>query len=556
MADKLKSKHDKYDSPSTSGYRGKEERMDIDFSDEDEEPHSFVPAALGLHRVGTELPAKSVPSKPVQKLNARGMPTRITKKNRLIFFDDFVEPSCSRQTVKKTPKITTPKKPQKQQSDRKQKSPTKIQMINDKHDKKVETPSEQSIDVRAVHKIGMRLKNLLQLPKSYKWVCFEFFYSNIDKVFFEGTNDFMTCVKECFPQLNTSKLTRMQWCKIRRKLGKPRRSSPVFFTEERKELERKRGLIRYMQQKKSIDTNIKDLTNEIPMQLVVGTKVTAWLWKPYYGLFTGFISAIDTSNYTYRIVFDAPRIGTHSVPDYEVLSNEPPDTLGLPSNSQKFRSRNVIQDMTNLKKSSHNRDSTVPYPLLENIVKLRKILDVKKTKIDCLKKYNTEAEMKQFCGQEIPDDFKIKYARIVSDLEEINNYIQGYLNELQKSCFQLDPDFSSAAMLVPSRFREACHKEASLVLKKNDDGSVKDKAVKELITDLTALLFQVQGLSKSDQSAYGMSILQGSMDQIKDKLGPHHRKMFECNVEVHMRKIQMGLGQKSTSSSIAGSSNN
>ena len=30
-------------------------------------------------------------------------------------------------------------------------------------------------------RLGVALRNLLKLPKAHKWVCFEFFYSNIDK---------------------------------------------------------------------------------------------------------------------------------------------------------------------------------------------------------------------------------------------------------------------------------------------------------------------------------------------------------------------------------------
>lgn len=29
--------------------------------------------------------------------------------------------------------------------------------------------------------LGAALRNLLKLPKGHKWVCYEFFYSNIDK---------------------------------------------------------------------------------------------------------------------------------------------------------------------------------------------------------------------------------------------------------------------------------------------------------------------------------------------------------------------------------------
>lgn len=137
---------------------------------------------------------------------------------------------------------------------------------------------------------------------------------------FEGDNDFMICLKESFPQLKTNKMTRVEWCKIRRMMGKPRRCSQAFFREERQELKRKRQKIRMLQQRKVGDaSHYKDLPAEIPLQLVIGTKVTARLRKPQDGLFTGSIDAVDTSNNTYRISFERVGLGTHSVPDYEVL---------------------------------------------------------------------------------------------------------------------------------------------------------------------------------------------------------------------------------------------
>ena len=73
----------------------------------------------------------------------------------------------------------------------------------------------------------MALRNLLKLPKAHKWVCYEFFYSNIDRALFEGETDFMVCIRESFPLLKTRRLTRVEWCKIRRLMGKPRRCSQV-----------------------------------------------------------------------------------------------------------------------------------------------------------------------------------------------------------------------------------------------------------------------------------------------------------------------------------------
>lgn len=35
-------------------------------------------------------------------------------------------------------------------------------------------------------------------------------------------------------------------------------------------------------------------------------------------MFTGTIAALDTADNSYRVTFDRPGLGTHSIPDYEV----------------------------------------------------------------------------------------------------------------------------------------------------------------------------------------------------------------------------------------------
>ena len=124
---------------------------------------------------------------------------------------------------------------------------------------------------------GVALRNLLKLPKGHKWVCYEFFYSNLDQVLFEGENDFMVCLKESFPQLKTRRLTRVEWCKVRRLMGKPRRCSSAFFAEERAELARKRQKIRMLQQRKQLMdySTFKDLPESMPLLLTIGARVTA-----------------------------------------------------------------------------------------------------------------------------------------------------------------------------------------------------------------------------------------------------------------------------------------
>ena len=64
---------------------------------------------------------------------------------------------------------------------------------------KTELEEEISMGNRLnAQRLGVALRNLLKLPKAHKWVCFEFFYSNIDKVLFQGENDFQVGVFNIF----------------------------------------------------------------------------------------------------------------------------------------------------------------------------------------------------------------------------------------------------------------------------------------------------------------------------------------------------------------------
>ncbi|XP_032673646.1 protein lin-9 homolog isoform X1 [Odontomachus brunneus] len=540
------------------------------------------PAALGLQRVGTQPPAKpNPPTQPVQVLNRRGMPARIRKKNKLFYDDVLINHPHHR--IKKDPlsadakqsprKILRPS-PAKKQNKILNESKKNLSMSS--HSTPTTTPIKQerendkplppsSPDRKIGQKIGMRLRNLLKLPKAHKWVCYEWFYSNIDKILFEGDNDFMICLKESFPQLKTRKLTRVEWCKIRRMMGKPRRCSQSFFEEERRELERKRQKIRMLQQRKAADINsFKDLPPEIPLQLVIGTKVTARLRKPQDGLFTGSIDAVDTSNNTYRITFERAGLGTHSVPDYEVLSNEPPETISVASFAQKFRPRHVqylssppytmkmsarlndplISNASLPKKHIGGMINGFPMRLLELMVKVNKILTAKKIRIKKLKEMNSEAEKRRSFGESLPADFERKYAGIIVELEKMNVALQDFLNDVQELCQEMAPEPSVAAMLAPSHLREKCRQEAADMVARNNMLNDKEPAkMNQLVVDLTALMLQVKSLSDSDRNAYELKVLQGTMEQIRSKLSPQNQQVFQNCVEIHMQHIQLGLGQ-------------
>lgn len=316
---------------------------------ENDDRMQLCPSLFGLKRVEevAQIQAQKLQQPPrnidLQLLNRRGTPARVRKKNRLFYDDEIFDPTFSKKEfTSKTPvKLPTPN------LKLKPKTPTHgrrmlTKSVTPSRNVTPETKVLLNVNTRSSQIIGLKLRNLLKLPKAFNWVCSEWFYSNIDHPLFLESNDFIICLKESFPHLKNYTLSRTEWSMVRRMMGKPRRCSQNFFAEEIRELERRRSKIRLLQQRKASEVNsFKDVPEEIPLQPVIGTSVTARLRTPQRGLFAGKIDAVDTSNNTYRVNLDRPNLGTHSIPDYEVLSNELPETISKSTLLQSFRPRNL-----------------------------------------------------------------------------------------------------------------------------------------------------------------------------------------------------------------------
>lgn len=579
------------------------EEPPIDMEDDKLEagPPAFA-AALGLHRVGSVLPPKPQPQQPIQVLNARGMPARIRKKNKLFFDDNIVNERPHRTSpLKKQLKPSTPSP---------QKSPSKIlkkrkgvvsRYMKIKEDAKMQAEENvtiaapepdldqsvsssnkdlslvevnesnmkidsESINRKIFQRIGLRLRNLLKLPKAHKWVSYEWFYSYIDKPLFDGDNDFQVCLKESFPQLITRQLTRVEWSKIRKLMGKPRRCSQEFFAEERAELERRRNKIRMLQSRMCADAAyVKDLPSEIPLPLSVGTKVTARLRHPQDGIYTGSIAVVDTLSSSYRITFDRQGLGTHTVPDFEVLANEFNETVSVISLTMDLRPK-TTQPMPGIRRGallSTNRNDpllgseiynnsklkSIIYPketiggfqlkLLELVIRTKKTLAVKKMKLQRLNKMNGEAEVSKSFNQTLPEDYQRRYASIVIGMEKLNQDMQAYLNQIQNYTRDLTKEPIVAAMLAPSYLREKCKELAVETVKKNNQAIKDDNSMLRLITDLATILWVASNMSADDQNAYVMQVLEVCLEESKNRLDPENVESFQKNVHVHMRHIEL-----------------
>ncbi|KAM3860892.1 protein lin-9 homolog [Diretmus argenteus] len=434
-------------------------------------------------------------------------------------------------------------------------------------------------DKKVSQKIGLRLRNLLKLPKAHKWCIYEWFYSNIDRPLFEGDNDFCLCLKESFPNLKTRKLTRVEWGTIRRLMGKPRRCSSAFFAEERTALRQKRQKMRLLQQRKLSDvSHCKDLPDEIPLPLIIGTKVTARLRGVHDGLFTGQIDAVDTSAATYRVTFDRNGLGTHTVPDYEVLSNEPNETMPISAFAQKHRAARYLQNLMTPPRGAYPSATTpvlmdndhlmsqspwksklpgaegdtlggFPVKFLVQVTRLSKILMIKKEHIKHLKDMNTEAEKLKSYSMPIGLDFQKRYATTVLELEQLNKDLNKVLHEVQQFCCELAPDQGMAPADRPTELRRRCEEEAQEMVQQSNslrDGqqSVTNSSLTHLISRLTALLLQIKCLADGgDLNSFEFKSLTDSLNDIKTSLDPSNLSCFQNNVEIHVAHIQSGLSQ-------------
>uniref|UniRef100_A0A6I8NPQ7 Lin-9 DREAM MuvB core complex component n=1 Tax=Ornithorhynchus anatinus TaxID=9258 RepID=A0A6I8NPQ7_ORNAN len=415
-----------------------------------------------------------------------------------------------------------------QLSTRSPKRNQRVAMVPQKFTATMSTP-----DKKASQKIGFRLRNLLKLPKAHKWCIYEWFYSNIDKC------------------------------------------SSAFFEEERSALKQKRQKIRLLQQRKVADVSqFKDLPDEIPLPLVIGTKVTARLRGVHDGLFTGQIDAVDTLNATYRVTFDRAGLGTHTVPDYEVLSNEPHETMPIAAFGQKQRPSRFFMTPPRLQytpplqspitdsdpllgqspwrnKISGAETETLggfPVEFLVQVTRLSKILMIKKEHIKKLRDMNTEAEKLKSYSMPIGIDFQRRYATIVLDLEQLNKDLNKVLHKVQQYCYELAPDQGLQPADQPTDMRRRCEDEAQEIVRQANATTghpcVENETLTELIARLTAILLQIKCLAEGgDLNSFEFKSLTDSLNDIKSSLDASNISCFQNNVEIHVAHIQSGLSQ-------------
>lgn len=416
------------------------------------------------------------------------------------------------------------------------------------------------------------INNILKQSAGRRWVYYEWFYSNIDRALLLGENDFQSCLQQMFKNIKIKNLTRTQWSMIRRLMGKPRRCSPAFFQEERVSLEEKRKKIRYLHQLKGFEvtdmSQFKDLPEEIPTPMVIGTRVTAKVHPEGDGLrlFTGTVDAVDNTSNTYRINFEREGIGTHSVPDVEVASeeyeamnlqlfivkerpkivgaNSPPEPIigGICGRRSREDLVTALPAQIRLAEALNNKASGTyggfPVRFLIYLTKLSKIITLKRKYVDKLKEMNSEAERCKPFKDNFNREFQRSYAFVILELEKINHELNTTFNNLQEFMRTVAPQLGMFDQSLV--IKHECDETATHLVE-SSHCYVESKRMKTLVTKLTSLMLQVNSFAARNSGTFEMSSLDEALRDIKSTLNVKNIPLFEDKVETSVEYIKNDL---------------
>ncbi|CAG9318617.1 unnamed protein product [Blepharisma stoltei] len=269
-------------------------------------------------------------------------------------------------------------------------------------------------------------------PKFLNWCKFEWFYSYVDRGFFSH-NEF----DEASKTLNLGETMSMYESRIiKSALGKPRRFSPNFISQERQKLQKYREAIKVLQQGKVLPTSYHDMLvyiklnpGNVSSRLMVGQKVLAI--HPGTGdLRSGSILTLDSSRY--HIQFDKPELGVSLVSDIQLV----PLFTGEENRDRLF-SHDAPQ-ASFICRPLQEREVLSPHLFTERfkagvniyaMAFLLKLLERKEALIELLKQYNYECVNRK---RETPDwkpdsDFQQQYAWICVSIQAINTSISKVL---------------------------------------------------------------------------------------------------------------------------------
>ena len=181
-----------------------------------------------------------------------------------------------------------------------------------------------------------------------------------------------------------------------------------------------------------------------------------------------------------------------------------------------------------------------PIRFLLYMTRLSNVIALKKTNVDKLREMNSHVEMRQLFGG-IRKNFQREYAYVVLELDKINREMnaifEGIHSFLQTDAQQLGIYDQTNAV------RLRCHTEAAELVQQSHQ-IVRDSRAKDLITNLTSLLLQINSVADGSSGTFELSSLDDALKEIKESLCTENVKLFEDKVETSISFIKNGLQEE------------
>lgn len=185
-----------------------------------------------------------------------------------------------------------------------------------------DTELNEWVTDRARFRKSRKLINTLSNKRARCWAMHEFFYSDVDKEWYRDDGFASDLAKHDIPIDAQTRLTREEWCLIRRKLRpRPRLFSKRFIADQLKLRNRHRALVRSLQQ----DPKVPEFAPIAP-----GTTVNAFD-KRSHEVRRGRVLLHDSGTHSYLVQFDDRDSGCDVCPDSEVAISPPQTNHDAPS---------------------------------------------------------------------------------------------------------------------------------------------------------------------------------------------------------------------------------
>ncbi|CAF1031860.1 unnamed protein product [Rotaria sordida] len=422
------------------------------------------------------------------------------------------------------------------------------------------------------------LKHFLLNAKAQRWMICEWFYSDIDWCLLTTENEFENCMEYFFPEFNNNnnnnnnnskkrlEFTRHQWNLIRRRFGKPRRLSSAYLKNERIKLSKQRNLLRILQyETKTHYQSEKIFLNNLPSLIIsplpIGSHVIVRLFRSsQYGLYRGqFISRDENNNQLYKILFDDSNIGLLNVNDYDVMSEEPLEHVGLGDKLKTIKFGEKDKEYLN---SDNDEDlqttdddemaiktdviTKVPDRLLYLIIRVSRILCAKRDSIESLRKMNDQAEFETSRQIPLSDAFRRDYAHLIQWLAKLNEFLAKFIDEINNICREIVTDEQLLVVFNDTKF--VCDRSQrlaqELVNKLNIPSMVINEGNLELITKLVALIVQMKEFSESEGSFLELHALDEANANFKKFIHPSLLSTYKQCVESSVTQFKSGLNNR------------